>query len=408
MSVDVEVKQLIEGISANFENMRKALEQRKSEIEVLGKEGQETKDTINKLLTTDGKLIEDFKEIAQLVKGNAYGDGTKKVKTFGQTFVESPQYKGMVDGNLNQSGKVSVDSFFGSKDITGNVADGMTPGYPQLRRIDTFTDPKQDLRIRDLLTVTPLTGATSVEYVKYTFTNNAAIIFNSSPSPTGRRENILKPVSDMDMTIANETAETIAHLVFASEQILRDIPQLRAIIDSELLYGLKFVEEDEILNGDGTAGHLTGLIAQAAAFSNAYDLAGTGEQALDRLRGAILQARMARYPVDGIVLNPLDLAKIETLKDGQFRYLVGDPGAAMNGMRVWGRRVVESESITAGHYLVGAFALGARLYDLQQANIQSTNSHNDFFQRNMVAIRAEERMLLVVPRPQAFVTGTLP
>lgn len=401
MELTTEVKTLLDGLRQNFTDTKAAYEQMKSEITTLGSASTETKSAIDRLLVAEQKMRDDLKELAQKVNGNAYNDGARTVKTAGEIFTESAEFKSM-GGKTHRSGLVSVKRFFGSKDITGNASDGMTDGLPQNRRIDMFADPKQELRIRDLLPVTPLTGATSVEYVKYTFTNNAAIIYDSSPSPNGRRENILKPLSDMDMTIANETAETIAHLVYASKQILNDIPQLRSIINTELIYGLKFVEEDEILNGDGTAGHLNGLVTQATGYNTGLDV--SGDTMIDKIRRAILQARLAHYPVDGIVLSPTDWATIETTKDGNERYLIGDP-RGMIGPGLWGKRIVESDSMADDHFLVGAFGMGARLYDLEQANVESTDSHEDFFRRNMIAIRAEERILLVVTRPQAFVYG---
>ena len=400
MELNQEMKTLLDGLRTNFTDMKAAYEQMKSEMSTLGAASTETKTTIDRLLADEQKMRDDLKEIAQKVNGNAYGDGGPKVKSAGEIFTESTQFKGMVGARTHKSGLVEVKNFF-RKDITGNASDGLTDGYPNPLRLQMWADPKQQLRIRDLLPVSPI-SQTSVEYVKYTFTNNAAIIYDSSPSPNGRRENILKPLSDMSMTIANETAETIAHLVYASKQILQDIPQLRSIIDTELIYGLKFVEEDEILNGDGTAGHLNGLINQAAAYDTGLNEA--GDTRIDKIRRAILQARLAHYPVDGIVLSPTDWAIIETTKDADNRYIIGDPRGVI-GPGLWGKRIVESDSMADGNFLVGAFGMAARLYDLEQANIESTDSHEDFFRRNMIAIRAEERLILVVTRPQALVYG---
>jgi HK97 family phage major capsid protein len=87
------------------------------------------------------------------------------------------------------------------------------------------------------------------------------------------------------------------------------------------------------------------------------------------------------------------------------RYIIGDP-TGVAGRRLWGKPVVESDSMQSGNWLTGAFGMGARLYDLQQNTVETTNSHDDFFIRNMIAIRAEERVIFVVLRPQAFVQGT--
>jgi hypothetical protein len=70
---------------------------------------------------------------------------------------------------------------------------------PQALRLPLMiANPHIPLRIRDLLNVIPTT-LTVVEFVKYTFTNNAAIVIDTTVTPN-KREGVLKPQSDMTMT----------------------------------------------------------------------------------------------------------------------------------------------------------------------------------------------------------------
>jgi HK97 family phage major capsid protein len=170
-------------------------------------------------------------------------------------------------------------------------------------------------------------------------------------------------------------------------------------------YGLSYAEENEILNGDGTGQHLSGLITNATAYSASFSV--TGETDLDRLRQAILQAALALFPVDGIVLHPTDWAKIEMLKDAQGRYLIGDPQGSTQAY-LWGLPVVTSLAMTAGNFLAGAFKTGAQVFDRMNVEILVSTENNDDFEKNMVTIRCEERLAFVVKRPLAFVTGSLP
>ena len=64
-------------------------------------------------------------------------------------------------------------------------------------------------------------------------------------------------------------------------------------------------------------------------------------------------------------------------------------------------------SITQGHYLVGAYRTQAAVFDRQQATIELSREHSDYFVKNLVAILCEERLTLVVFRPDAFVYGGL-
>ena len=209
----------------------------------------------------------------------------------------------------------------------------------------------------------------------------------------------------MTFTLASEVVRTIAHWIAASKQILMDLPQLQGLIDTELRFGLALVEENQILTGDGTQANLNGLITQAVDYDNALNK--TGDTVIDKIRRAILQARLAFYPVDGIVLNPVDWAIMETLKSvaGAGAYFIGNPQGTAQP-RLWGKPVVESDAITAGTFLVGAFGMGAVLYDREQATVEIATQHSTYFTENMVAIRAEERLALVVHRPQAFIYGS--
>ena len=67
------------------------------------------------------------------------------------------------------------------------------------------------------------------------------------------------------------------------------------------------------------------------------------------------------------------------------------------------RQVVETTAIESGECLLGAFGLGAMIWDREQASIRISEHHDDYFIRNMLAVLAEERLALTIFRPQAFV-----
>ena len=75
-------------------------------------------------------------------------------------------------------------------------------------------------------------------------------------------------------------------------------------------------------------------------------------------------------------------------------------------MRIWKMPVVDTTAIAVGTFLTGAMKLGATLYDQQLASIDVAEQHADYFVRNLLALRAEERIALGNFRPEAFVDGT--
>jgi HK97 family phage major capsid protein len=78
----------------------------------------------------------------------------------------------------------------------------------------------------------------------------------------------------------------------------------------------------------------------------------------------------------------------------------------MIGPRIWGKRVVATNSIAAGTFLVGAMSMGAQIWDRMDAAVQISYEDGDNFKKNMATLLAEERLALTVYRPAAFIKGT--
>lgn len=321
-------------------------------------------------------------------------DPAEARKSFGQQFVESKSFRDLSDSTA-QRGRADIQI---KATITSNTTDAagsagalVTP----TRLPGIVTPPERRLTIRDLITPGQM-GGNSLEYVRETgFTNNAGMV----------AELDRKPESDLKFDDVSTTAKVIAHYTKASRQILSDAPQLQSIIDGRLLYGLAFKEESQILYGDGTGQNLLGIVPQASA----YKAPTAGVQSLnlvDTLRLAMLQAVLAEYPATGHVLNPVDWALVELLKDANGNYIVGNPQS--NAARtLWGLPVVETQAIAQGKFLTGAYRLGAQLFDRWLARVEVSTENEDDFVRNRVTILAEERLALAVYRPEAFVYGDL-
>lgn len=276
-----------------------------------------------------------------------------------------------------------------------------TSGLPGLtvmpdRVPGTLQTLKSKLFIRDLI-APGQTGSNAVSYVKITgFTNAAAAV----------AENTAKPYSSLTYTNVLTAVKTIAHMFKVSKQALEDFDQLVSDLEVEMNFGLKQVEETEILFGDGTGSHLDGIYHQASAFDAGLGV--SGNTVIDVLRLAMLQAQLAKIPATGMAIHMTDWTKeIELKKDSLGRYIVGDP-SSNDAPSLWGlpAAITDAEGLV-GKFLVGSFALGAQIYDREDANIVMSSENVDDFEKNMISVRCEERLALAVKRPEAFIKGDM-
>lgn len=407
---DTEVKKLADDLGKALVEVQTFAKKSEEEIKNIGKLSDETKKSADEALKTFGEKSEELSkkakeqdarllDVEQKLAGRSGGAQQEERKTLGQHVVENEKMKErMLGGGGTKRGSVAVEietkaivSATGTWGSTASLATSLV--VPT--RIEPVMLPQRQLTIRNL--VAPgQTNSNAVEYAVQTARTNAAVAV---------AENAAKPYSNYTWDLRNAPVRTVAHMIKASRQILDDVPALQSTIDAEMRYGLQLAEETQLLSGDGTGVNLLGIIPQATAYSAAFAV--TGETALDRLRLAVLQATLALYPVDGVVLNPTDWTKIEMLKDGVGRYLIGDP-QGNTVPRVWGLPVVASISMTAGSFLVGAFGYGAQIFDRLAIEVMVSTENVDDFEKNMVSIRCEERLAFAVKRPAAFITGTLP
>lgn len=330
-------------------------------------------------------------EFADLEQKLARGGASERRMTAGERFVEAEEFKAFA-GEQRPRGRVIVDV----KDISSLTTDaaGSVGDLIQEDRAPRVDLAQRRMTIRDLLAQ----GSTSSNIVEYEkevgFTNSAAPVAEGS----------VKPESNVQYEDATAPVRTIAHWMRASVQVLADAPALRSIIDQRLRYGLAFVEEQQILNGDGSGQNLSGLVTEATAYSAAFTP--TSATAIDTLRLAALQVTLAEYGATGFVLNPTDWARIELTKDSQNRYIIGNPQSQL-APTLWGLPVVATQAMTVDKFLTGAFNMGAQIFDRQNATVEASTEDQDNFVRNKVTIRAEQRLALAVYRPEAMVYGDL-
>ncbi len=388
------VSNKLEKVSAEFsEKAEKALNEAKNS----GQLSTETKAAVDKIATEHNALNEAMKtlktslgDLEQHVAAQMPLNAAQEViQSVGQQFVSAEVMKDIrssLEGNKRIS--VPVKAALTTVDVPGQiVAPQRLPG------IDTA--PKQRLFIRDLI-APGRTQSNTIYYVQQTgFTNKASVV----------PENTTKPYSDIEFAEKTTAVRTIAHMFKASKQILDDFAQLQSTVDAEMRYGLSYVEEQEILFGDGTGAHLAGIIPQAKPFSAAFAV--QNETGIDILRLAMLQAQLARFPASGHVLHFTDWAKIELSKDTLGRYILANP-SQLTTPTLWGLPVVATEAAQfLGKFLTGAFNSGAQIFDREEANVVVSSENADDFEKNMISIRCEERLALAVYRPEAFVYGSL-
>ncbi|EYB67408.1 putative phage phi-C31 gp36 major capsid-like protein [Deinococcus phoenicis] len=374
--VMAELKRIETGLKSHLDTQIK-------EIKANGETSKETREEITKLEKKYDDQVQKVHDLeVKLGRLDMGGASRHEVKTAGQRFTDSDEFKAFAE-------RKSGEARFEVKALTSDAGSVGTLIQPQ-RLTEIIRPQVRADHVRDIIRVGNTTS-NAIEYPRETlFTNNAAPV----------AEGQLKPESNLKFDTMTVGVKTIAHWVPISKQARDDIPMLTSYVDGRLVEGLHIVEDRELLYGDGTGEHLLGLIPQASA----YNRRKSGDTAIDTLRRARTQVRLAEYQADGIVLNPADWEDIELEKGSDGRYIW--VSVVVGGeQRLWKMPVIETTAITENDFLVGAFGMAAQIFLREDATVAISEHDRDNFVRNMLTLRAEERLALAVFRPQSFVHG---
>lgn len=320
-------------------------------------------------------------------RSSGFDDDSGRDSTWGERFIQAKSSD--LRRIASERGRTSLEIKATITSATTN-ADGSAGDLVVPQRDTLIGMPRRRMTIRNLLNVVQVSSG-SVEYAKQTGrTNNAAPV----------SEGGAKPSSDLKFTLEPVQIRTIAHWLKASRQIIEDAPQLRDFIDQELRYGLGLEEESQLLYGDGTGQNLEGMVTQATAFADPLTL--SGANMIDNIGSAILQASLTDIPPDGIILHPSDWWRMRLTKDGDGKYILGDPMTVVQPS-LFGLPVVATQAMDVDTFLVGSFA-SQTLYDRWNARVE-VGFENDDFTRNLVTILGEERIGFAAKRPESLIVG---
>lgn len=311
-------------------------------------------------------------------------------KSLGDAFMDSVALKGKM-GPVGPTAHLDVNlkALF---ETGGSAAlgDGWPPETTRTGKVVDFAT--RPVQVTDIFP----TGSTQQQAVVYmeetTYTNNAAEVLEAG----------LYPEAALALEEKSSPVRKVAVWLPITDEQLEDEAHARGYVNRRLPFMLKQRLDSQLLNGDGTAPNLRGVLNTVGIQTQAK---GT-DPVPDAIRKAMTKVRVTgRAMPDHVVMHSNDWQEIRLLRTADGLYIWGSPSETGEA-RIWGLPVVENDVIVENTALVGDFNNYSELVSRRGIDVQITNSHSDFFINGKQAIRADMRCALVVYRPTAFCTVT--
>ena len=301
----------------------------------------------------------------------------KMPQTLGENFVEAVKA-----ANIGKRFDVNAPAFKAATDTQTSPAGAV--GFATTYDRNVVTGARTPLVIRDLFGAEQISGSTLVYLVEGALQGAPAVTAEGAEKPQ---------IHFADPAPKTVSLAKVACHIKESDEYINDFPFLASAINGRLLYELGLVEQGKLVTDLlGTSGIQTGTYA---ATGTATDIA-----------EAILQAAMdvqaqTGFAADAVVINPADWYILRVGKHDGIYYGGGYFGE-QNTPNLWGIPVTVSASVTSGTVIVGAFKTCASVVTNGGVSVEAVNTNEDDFVKNLMTIRAEERMALAVRRPAGF------
>jgi HK97 family phage major capsid protein len=387
----------------------------------------EAADRQNRALTADERqhvenLLERAKDHHSAEKaireigGDLFGGGQRVVTKSladhggdgpGDLFVRSEQWKAIADPSRRAqqwtTGPVDISVKAGTLlEGSGGQGAGFVP-VPDVR-------PGVVSKLLEPLGIASVFGQaqTTSSSVRYMLEGTA------TSAAAGVAEGGTKPASDIAVSTVDEPVKKVATVLTVSDELLEDAAQVQQYLNSRLNMFVRLEEERQLLRGAGT-NELVGVFGRSGI--NLYTKLAADDNAVALARVVANTAGSSFLQPDTIIMHPTNWLNTRLLRDGTggtvgqfygggpFTGAYGNGGAVDSGLfgaSLWNTRVVLSNYVGAGTALVGNFREGAQIYRRGGPTLEASNSHSNYFQVNLVMLRAESRLALAVYRPVAF------
>jgi HK97 family phage major capsid protein len=395
------------GVDALVEkrDLREPIEERYRKADQLRQECSELEQSLDAMGVGDGGSGNPLKD-------EKHEGDFRSEKSYGEQFIGSDAYKGLIEAGIGRMKGLPINTpavELGSKEDLSAMLRGeaktLVTGAGDTSGGATFRNQRLP-GILELLRETPRvvnlpasaqTDSDVVEWVRMDARTNAAAPVAEATATSGSSGT--KPESGFTLEVVSTPVTEIAHWIPVTERALADAPQVRSLIDNELRTGILDTLEQQIISGNGTPPNLRGVINTVGIETQPIG----SDTLLEAIFHAIVKVRLNFLEPDAIAINPSDFADIRLLRDdsggaGTGGYLFGPP-SQVGANTLWGLPLVLSTYVPAGDPIVADWDRASTLYTREGIQIAATNSHSDFFIRNMVAVRAAARYAFTVQRP---------
>lgn len=312
---------------------------------------------------------------------------------------------GDTDAEEKASAKSLGENFvkFAKKATHGKKFDVVAPEFKAASDVQTIpagisafaTDLDKNVvtAVREALVIRNLFGAETISGNALTYLVEGAQEGNAAVTKEGAKK---AQIHFADPTPVTVSLKKLTAFIKESDEYIADYPFLASAINGRLLYALQLKEQNQLV-ADLIA--TSGIQTDTTGFT-----ASTGADALANLIfGAMMDVQTATgYAADAIVLAPKTWQLLRLGQDKNGAYYGGGYFADAQGKQLWGIPVVTSTAVTADQIIVGAFKTCGSVVTKGGITVESTNSDEDDFTKNLMTIRAEERLALAVRRPAGF------
>jgi HK97 family phage major capsid protein len=366
---------------------KKELDEKTGEIK------KELDDRITPIASASQKALEKAEDLEKKMSTSGMGGGPL-IKDFGTEITEK------LTAHKEQLGKGARFSIELNRKAVGNMGStaNLTGSYfvaPQVVP-GVFTQPYNETHMRNVLT----TGTTSSNTIRYVRDNGG------EGGPTVVAEGAAKPQMDRDLAILDAPVRKVATHLRVPEEMIEDIEYLTSFLTNIGTEEVLAVEDSEILYGDGTGQHLSGIAntGNFTAFAAGTSVVASPNE-YDVLSAAVKQMRVAKRIPSVHLVNPTNYYDMISRKDTTGNYILQGGGNGLVPATANGVPIVQMNQIAAGDFIT-LDRRAAQIFFRSNITVRFYEQDQDNAIKNLVTIVIEERIALPIYFTTGIIKGT--